>query len=58
MLSYQCYEGGICMSEKDMVLSLQESEDIETAAFPTIITVTVTTSVIGWSTVSNSCDNK
>lgn len=46
------------MSEKDMVLSLQESEDIETAAFPTIITVTVTTSVIGWSTVSNNCDNK
>lgn len=46
------------MSEKDMVLSLQESEDIETTAFPTTITVTVTISVIGWSTASNNCDNK
>ncbi|MBQ6888725.1 MAG: hypothetical protein IJN54_14590 [Lachnospiraceae bacterium] len=46
------------MSEKDMVLALQENEPEATALGTLTITVTITTRVtIGWSTASNNCDN-
>ena len=47
------------MSEKDVVLSLQDHESEETTFGTLTITVTITTKTpIGWSTVSNKCDNK
>ena len=45
------------MSEKEMVLSLQDNGEVEANAIPITIT-TVTTVTITWSTASNNCDNK
>ena len=50
-------KGETNMSEKDMVLSLQENEEVSVKAIPITIT-TITTVTIGWSTASNNCDNK
>ncbi len=51
-------KGETNMSEKDMVLSLQENEEVSANAIPLITITTVTTVTIGWSTASNNCDNK
>lgn len=45
------------MSEKDMVLSLQDNGEVEANAIPIITITTVTTVTLTWSTASNNCDN-
>ena len=50
-------KGDITMSDKNMVLAMQDGETAEAAIVTTITTITITTTSWGLSTASNNCDN-